>query len=86
MLQQAKTMSAIDANCKSNSVARNRNAGKRGQIRNPVVENSSLQLQAEEFGVVGKERRIQIALYGGKIDAVIFYAGMVAHDGEAESV
>jgi hypothetical protein len=51
---------------------------------NPFVENGGLQLGAEKLGVVGIKRRIHIAFYRGKIDPVVFNAGMVPHHREGQ--
>jgi hypothetical protein len=54
------------------------------KVCDPAIEDRSLELEAEKLGVVGKEGRVQVAFDGRKVNAVIFNAGMVAHDGERE--
>ena len=54
------------------------------EVRDPAIEDSGLELETEELGVVGIESGIQIGLDGRKVNAVIFNAGMVAHHGERE--
>jgi hypothetical protein len=48
------------------------------------VKDCRPQLDAEEVGVMGEERGLQVGLDAGEIDAVVFHAGVVAHDEEAE--
>ena len=84
MLQHPNRMSRIDANCHSNSVIRHGNSGQVHEPGYPFVEKCGLQLSTEEFGIVRVERRIQVALYGREINAVIFDAGVVSHHGEGQ--
>jgi len=40
-------------------------------------------LHCEEIGIVREQGWVQVALDGGKIDAVVFGAGMVSRDKDA---
>ena len=51
----------------------------RTEAGDQFVEDGCLKLNAEEIGIVRKERRIQIALDRGEVERVVFQAGMVAH-------
>ena len=48
----------------------------------PLIEEGGLHLYAEECRIVRIESRIQVAFYGGEIDAVIFDARVIAHHGD----
>ena len=41
-------------------------------------------METEEVGVVGEERGLEVSLDTCEVDSVVFHAGVIAHDGEAE--
>ena len=45
-----------------------------------LIENSRLKLQTKKIRIVGKQRRIQVALDGGEIESIILEAGVVTED------
>src|SRR4051812_19238483 len=61
-----------------------------GQVREPhrirdyLVKDCGLKLEAKKLGVVRKERRIQVFLNCGKIEGIILKARMVAHHQNSE--
>jgi len=50
-----------------------------------LVEDGGLELEAEEIGIVGEERGIEVALDGGEVESVVFETGVVALDGDGGS-
>jgi hypothetical protein len=49
-----------------------------------AIKDGESQLESKEVGVVREEQRIEIGFDGGKVDAIVLHAGVIAHDEEAE--
>lgn len=58
---------------------RHGNVGETDKIRNPLIEECRLQLDAEERRIVRIEYWIQVTFDGSQIDAVIFNSRVIAH-------
>ena len=49
------------------------------------VKDRGLQLNREEVGIVRIQTWVQVALDGGEVDAVVFRAGVISGDKDADS-
>ena len=63
---------------------RQRQMAKADRAGDEFVEDGGLKLQAEEFRVVRKQGRVQIALDRGQVKRVVLKAWVVSHDEEGE--
>ena len=59
---------------------RNRQMGKPDRGCNHLIEDGSLQLQGEEIGIYMEQSRVQIAMNGGEVHAIVFASRMVSGD------
>jgi hypothetical protein len=64
---------------------RDGNMGEANEAGDDFVENRCLQLDSEKLRIVRVERGVEIALYGGEIDTVVFQPGVITHHRECEN-
>ncbi len=62
-----------------------RNSSYADKAGDRAVEDGGLRLKPEKVGIVGIESGIEVGFYCGEVDAVVFDAGVVAHDCEGKN-